>query len=92
MGKKRQIHSGPFKAKVVLEALREQDTLAVLSSRHGVHANVISKWKKTVRDGLPALLSGRQEGPRVSDEQLTARLYEEIGRLKMELDYLKKTR
>ena len=91
MAKKRQSHSAAFKAKVVLEALREQDTMAVLSSRHGVHANVISKWKKTARDGLPSLLAGRQESPRVSDEQLTARLYEEIGRLKMELDFVKKT-
>lgn len=90
MAKKRQSYSGSFKAKVVLEALREQDTMAVLSSRHGVHANLIAKWKKVARDGLPSVLAGSQEGPRVSDEQQTARLYEEIGRLKMELDFLKK--
>ena len=91
MGKKRQSHSGAFKAKVVLEALREQDTMAALSSRHGVHANLITKWKKAARDGLPGLLAGSQESSRVSDDQHVARLFEEIGRLKMELEYLKKT-
>jgi transposase-like protein len=91
MGKKRQSYSGAFKAKVVLEALREQDTVAALSSRYGVHANVIAKWKKAVRDRLPELLSGSSGGHRPSEDRETARLYEEIGRLKMELEFLKKT-
>lgn len=90
MAKKRQSYSGAFKAKVVLEALREQDTMAVLSSRHGIHSNLIVKWKKVVREGLPTLLAGPQEGPRCAEDQQVARLYEEIGRLKMELDFLKK--
>lgn len=90
MGKKRQSYSGPFKAKVVLEALREQDTMAVLSSRYGVHANVIAKWKRVARQGLADLLGGSQARVRACDERELSRLYEEIGRLKMELDFLKK--
>lgn len=90
MGRKRQSYSAEFKSKVVLEALREDKTLAELSSRYGVHANLITKWKKTVRDGVPALLGGKIESQDKASEEQMRRLYEEIGRLKMDLEFLKK--
>jgi len=87
----RRRYDARFKAKVAVDALREQETLAQLSSRHGVHANQISKWKKLVLNGIPELFGhGRSSLSTGSDEQLISSLYEEIGRLKYELDWVKK--
>ncbi|MCP4500893.1 MAG: transposase, partial [Deltaproteobacteria bacterium] len=83
---KRRQHSGTFKARIVLEALREQETLAQLASRHCVPAKMIGQWKRTAKDALPSLLErAKPIAATVSDEEM-ARLYEEIGRLKMEND------
>lgn len=89
MARKRRVHSGKFKARVALDALKEKDTLAVLGSRHGVHPTVISQWKKAAREGLPDLLGDRRSSGEAADAKLLSRLYEEIGRLKMEVEYLK---
>lgn len=89
MGKrKRRSFSKEFKAKVALEALRERETLAELASRYGVHPNQISSWKRQVRQALPEIFNGKWKAE--DQEKETARLYEEIGRLKVELDWLKK--
>jgi len=83
-------HSTEFKVKVVLEALRERKTLAELASEHGVHAVQISQWKKQALDGLPSVFKdGRSRGAK-QDEAQQDELYREIGRLKVELDWLKK--
>ncbi|MCP4464745.1 MAG: hypothetical protein GY819_18275 [Planctomycetaceae bacterium] len=64
--------------------------MAQLASRHGVHAKRIGQWKRTAKDALPSLLERTKPiAATVSDEEM-ARLYEEIGRLKMENDSLKK--
>lgn len=88
---KRRNYDEHFKTKVVLEALKEQKTLAQLSSEFGLHANQISDWKRQAISGIPAvfgspksLLSDEKE------EELTAPLYQQIGQLKVELDFLKK--
>lgn len=83
-------HSTEFKVKVVLEALRERKTLAELASEHGVHAVQISQWKKQALDGLPNVFKdGRGRGAKEEEAQQDE-LYREIGRLKVELDWLKK--
>ena len=81
-----------IKAKAALAAIREQQTMAQISGSFGVHASQISRWKKQVLDALPSIFAGTDgasEGMG-SDEKLVSGLYEEIGRLKMELDWLKK--
>ena len=84
-------HDPVFKAKVALEALKEQDTLATLSGRFKVHSSQVSKWKTQARQGLPGLFkAGQKSVAPKQDEQLVSRLYEEIGRLKVELEWLKK--
>lgn len=87
--RKRRRFTKEFKAKVAIEALKERQTLAELAKAHQLHPNQIATWKRQAREGLPEVFNGKQKRGRERDE--TAQLYEEIGRLKMELDWLKKS-
>jgi transposase-like protein len=90
VGAKRKRHAEEFKAKVALEAIRGLRTLSELSSVHKVHPTVIAQWKRQLVEGAAELFRrGKGDGGR-SEEELTAPLYEEIGRLKVEVDWLKK--
>ena len=89
MGTKRKIHSASFKAKVALEAYKADKTGAELISTHKVTSGQISTWKKQLLDGAVSLFETGHS--KVLDEAaITSPLYEEIGRLKVELDWLKK--
>ena len=90
MGTKRKVHSDEFKAKVALEAIRGTETLGELSSVFHVHPVVISSWKKQLTAGAPGVFSAGKAGKEKTEEEITAPLYEEIGRLKVEGDFLKK--
>jgi transposase len=79
-----------FKAKVALEALKEQQTLAELGSAYGVHPALIAQWKRQLREALPQVFADRRQRPDRSTEELQAQLYQQIGQLKCELDWLKK--
>lgn len=83
-------YSSAFKAKVALEAIKGQKTLNELSSEYGVHTTQITQWKKQVLDELPQIFArpGSEQGK--NEEALIATLYQEIGQLKVELDFLKK--
>ena len=90
MGRKRRVFSASFKAKVALSAARGDATLAELASRHGVYPNQISAWKKQLVDGAAGLFEdGRKRSAQDESAEASA-LYEQIGRLKVELDWLKK--
>ncbi len=90
MTKKRRRHSDEFKARVALEAVKGVKTLSELSAAYGVHPSVIAQWKRHLVDGSAEVFS-RKNGLRgKSEEELTSPLYEEIGRLKMEVNWLKK--
>jgi len=90
MSKKRRQHSPEFKFKVALEAAKGNKTLAEVASEAGVHPNQISQWKSQLLDEGAALF--RRDGDRSLQEfeKREAELYEQIGRLQMELDWLKK--
>lgn len=91
MSKKRTIHAPEFKAKVSLEAIRGLKTTSELASRYQVHPVQISTWKKQAIESLPeSFKRGKAAKQPLTEQALTAPLYEEIGRLKMELDWLKK--
>ena len=90
MTKLRRQHSGELKAKVVLEALRGERTLNEIAEDYGVHPLQITQWKKVALEGLPTLLSSRQGTKQKEAAALTAALYQQIGQLKVELDWLKK--
>ncbi len=90
MSRKRRTFSREFKGKVALEALQEREPLHELAKRYELHPNQIIAWKKQLQGGV-ADLFGKEKGTDSSDlESENQRLYEEIGRLKMERDWLKK--
>jgi transposase len=93
MANVRKTHSVDFKAKVALAAVREDATVAELSSRYGVHASQIHAWKKTVLEGVGSLFSrgkaGGSDGAPAGDARL-AKLYEKIGELTIERDFFRK--
>lgn len=90
MRKKRRAFTEKFKAEVALEAVRGMKTLAELATEYKIHPNQISKWKKhLVSNASDLYLKGTNENA-LSEEELTAPLYEEIGRLKMDVKWLKK--
>jgi transposase-like protein len=90
VGQKRKRHSSDFKARVALEAVKGVRTLSELSAAYGVHSTVIAHWKRQLMEGAPGLFE-RGAGPSGrTEEEVTAPLYQEIGRLKMEVDWLKK--
>jgi transposase-like protein len=84
----RKERSPQFKAKVALEALKGIETTATLAARFGVHPSQIGHWKRQLLDGAPELFN--QANHRPKPETHDAELYEQIGRLKMELEWLKK--
>jgi putative transposase len=86
----RKSYSGDFKAKVALEAVKGERSLSELASRYEVHPNQIRTWKKQLITGLPDIFPERRRRKDENDEGVKAKLYEEIGRLKVELDWLKK--
>jgi len=93
MPKKRKVHTPEFKAKVSLDAIKGMKTVSELASQYQVHPVQISAWKKQAIEILPeAFRRGKSTKQPLTEQELTAPLYEEIGRLKMELDWLKKSR
>ena len=90
MGQKRKIHSKEFKAKVALEAVKEVHTLSELASRYKVHPTQLGQWKKHLMEGAPQLFERGYSSAIPDEEKLTAPLFQEIGRLKMEVDFLQK--
>lgn len=90
MTKKRRNFSGTFKAKVALAANRGDKTTAELASQFKLHANQIASWKKMLLDGVAEIFDSGSSGQRQESSVKEEELYEQIGRLKMELEWLKK--
>jgi len=86
--KSRRKFSAEFKARVALEAIKEQSTLAELAVKYEIHPNQITEWKKTFL--AKATLTFTEKLPEKKQEEEVRRLYEQIGQLKVENDFLKK--
>ena len=90
MGKQRKRHSKEFKARVALEALRGMKTLSELASEHKLHPTQVRQWKAQLQNNASELFERGRASGTADEETLSARLYEEIGRLKMEVNFLQK--
>jgi transposase len=90
MARKRKSHTATFKAQVALAAVKGDQTVSELASLHGVHPTMIHAWKKQLLDNAEEIFQSGVKTCNAEHEALQAQLYEQIGRLKTELDWLKK--
>lgn len=89
MSSKRKNFSNQYKAKVALEAIKGQKTISQLAKDYQVHPNVIGNWKKQLLEGAPGIFNNKR-GPKADDKEDVDLLYQQIGKLQVELDWLKK--
>ena len=90
MAGKRKTHTSAFKAQVALAALKGDRTVNELASQFGVHPTLIHGWKKQLLAGAEGVFGNGAARANHEGEALQAELYEQIGRLKMELEWVKK--
>lgn len=92
MTQTRKQHSAAFKAQVVLEALKETKTIAQIASEHQIHPNLVTKWKQEAVAELPVVFERKNTQAHLQEaqEQKVAQLYEQIGRLTTQVNWLKK--
>ena len=90
MSRKRRVLGSALKAKVALAAIRGDRTTAQLSSEFGVHATQVAAWKRQLLEGAAALFEDGRTSRRDAATPDEQELYEQIGRLKMEVEWLKK--
>lgn len=90
MSEKRTKYSPAEKAKIALEAIKGELTLAQISTKYSVHATQINLWKKQALTCLPDVFSDKKKQVHTEHEIQMTELYEQIGRLKVENDFLKK--
>jgi transposase-like protein len=88
--RQRRSFSAEMKGRIALEAIKGQKTIQEIASHYGVHPNQVTNWKKQAVDGLSSLFADRRTRPDGSDEALKAELYQQVGQLQVELDWLKK--
>lgn len=90
MSKKRRQHSPELKARVGLEALKGLQPVHTIAAKYQVHPVQVSQWKKEAAERLPEVFAGKPGADAAAAEEREKELFEEIGRLKMELEWLKK--
>jgi putative transposase len=88
--KHRKNYQSDFKAKVALEAVKGRLTINEISNQCGVHPNQISKWKKQFLESLPQIFDNSKTSKNEQNDELVNQLYQQIGQMKVELDWLKK--
>ena len=88
--RQRRSFSSEMKARIALEAIKGQKTIQEIASHYGVHPNQVTNWKRQAIDGTPALFVDRRSQPDMSESALKAELYQQIGQLQVEVDWLKK--
>lgn len=88
--KTRRHHSAEFKARVALEAIKAERTLNEIAADYEVHPVQVQQWKKLALEGMTSVFGSKKDQAAADHEALTAQLYQQIGQLKVEVDWLKK--
>ena len=88
--RQRRSFSGEMKARIALEAIKGQKTIQEIASHYGVHPNQVTNWKRQAIQGVPELFVDRRSRRDTSEDELKAELYQQIGQLQVEVDWLKK--
>jgi transposase len=91
MSKKRRQHNAQFKAQIGLDALKDIEPVHAIAAKRGVHPMQVSQWKKAVAERLPEVFAGKPAADAAAAKEREKELYEESGRLKMELEWLNKS-
>jgi transposase len=86
----RKKHDSKFKARVALEAIKGEKTIAEIASECGVHPNLVGQWKQKAMENLPDIFEKKENGKDRETEKVMNDLYREIGVMKIENDFLKK--
>jgi len=88
--RQRRSFSAEMKARIALEAIKGQKTIQEIAPHYGVHPTQVATWKRQAVDGVASLFADRRSHPDASEAALKAELYQQIGQLQVELDWLKK--
>ena len=90
MKRQRKQYSADLKAKIAVEAVKGQRTVQEIGAHYSIHPSQVTQWKKQLLEGAGDIFSNRRDHAAEADEQLKAELYQQVGKLQMELDWLKK--
>ena len=90
MKTQRNRYTADFKAKLALEVIKGNRTLNEIASEASVHPNLLTQWKRQMIESLPTVFSDKRIKENKEQEELTLQLFQQIGQLKVELDWLKK--
>lgn len=86
----RKTYTDEFKAKVGLEALEGATAINEIASKYGVHPNMVADWKRKIQEGAAGLFSRKKDARIKDSEEIRDELFKEIGKLKVDNDFLKK--
>lgn len=87
---KRKRYAAEFKARIALEAIKGEQTVAELASRHGLHPTMIANWKRQALENMAEVFTSKAERARGTDERQIKELHAKIGQLTVERDFLAK--
>lgn len=87
----RKTHSAQFKTKVAIEAIKEHKTINELTTEYGIHASQLSSWKKQALEIIPEAFASKKDTSQTDQQALIERLYQQIGQLTVECEFLKKS-
>ncbi len=90
--RQRKQYSADLKSKIAVEAVKGQRTIQEIASHYEVHPNMVTKWKKQVLEGASEIFSSGKAQASEADEQVQAELYQQIGKLQVGVEWLKKSR
>ena len=91
MSVKQKTYAVEFKAKVALDAIKGELTINQITSKHGVHATQVNRWKQQALQSIKQAFCGKNNSVEKYDQQLIEQLYKQIGQMKVENDFLKKS-